>query len=114
MVCHQYSISSNRQESPGRPRAAPWEAHDILPRRGHCKGYLSSPTSKKTVTGLFKELITMESETLRQRKPIPGARPVAKEKVQEEHPGGDAKYGGPKQVLRLLLIMAYWLATCSS
>lgn len=56
----------------------------------------------------------MATDSLRQRRPIPGDGPVVKEKVQEEHPGGDAKYGGPKQVLRLLVIMAYWLATSTS
>lgn len=34
--------------------------------------------------------------------------------MDEEHPGGDAKHGGPKQLLRLFLLLSYFMTCCCS
>jgi len=54
----------------------------------------------------------MAVDTLRQRK-TPAAK-AAEEKPVEEHPGGDVKHGGPKQILRLLLLLTYFMSCCFS
>jgi hypothetical protein len=58
----------------------------------------------------------MTKETLRQRKPVQGTEPIEKEKekVQEEHPGGDEKYGRGKQILRGLMIFTYFTSSSLS
>ena len=58
----------------------------------------------------------MANETLRQRqKGLPENGPVhAGETLVIEHPGGDVKHGGPKQLLRFLLFLTYFLSSCFS
>lgn len=57
----------------------------------------------------------METETLRQRKPARGKEGIdVGENVVTEHPGGDVKHGGPKQLLRLLLVATYLFSSTFS
>jgi hypothetical protein len=59
----------------------------------------------------------METETLRQRKPVQGKQGIDQDvggTAVTEHPGGDVKHGGPKQLLRLLLVAVYFISSCIS
>lgn len=66
---------------------------------------------------MSRELSIMESEILRRR-----AKPASAEdlkvdkdgKSAEGHPGGDIKHGGSVEILRLLLMVAYFLSSCFS
>ena len=58
----------------------------------------------------------MATDTLRQRKPAqvdPIDDPIVLGKVLE-HPGGDVKHGGPKELLRFLLVVIYFMSSCFS
>jgi hypothetical protein len=51
---------------------------------------------------------------IRQRKPLLESKNEGGEKVIDEHPGGEVKHGGPKEILRLLLLVTYFMASCCS
>ncbi len=55
----------------------------------------------------------METQTLRQRQKAAGASPAtAATKLDEGHPAGDIKHGGPMEIGRLLLICTYFYGSC--
>jgi len=61
----------------------------------------------------------MATDNLRQRQrtmpaPLPDFGGGTKEKVQEgeEHPAGEIKHGGPKQLLRFFTFVAYFWTCC--
>lgn len=59
----------------------------------------------------------METETLRQRKPVQGKEAIDQDvggNAVTEHPGGDVKHGGAKQLLRFLLVAIYFISSCIS
>ena len=72
----------------------------------------------------------MAKETVTRRKPAPAVPDVEQKTVPDasgmgktlqanraekvEHPGGDIKHGGSKQLLRFLLAATYTLASCCS
>jgi hypothetical protein len=59
----------------------------------------------------------MDTQNPRERvKTAPTEKPELeiKGKAAEVHPGGDIKHGGPVEILRLLLMITYFLSsTCS-
>lgn len=66
-----------------------------------------------------RELSIMETQKLRERvnlKPVSTEKPevATNGKAVEAHPGGDIKHGGSVEILRLLLMITYFLSsTCS-
>ena len=75
---------------------------------------LDSPIDKDKLTYVGRGLITMANETLRQRKSVQEAVHGAGGGVTDEHPGGDIKHGRSKELLRLFLLLTYFLSSSFS
>ena len=58
----------------------------------------------------------METGKLRQRQKKSATAPKAEVDTGEKagHPGGDIKHGGATQILRLLLVIVYFMSSCFS
>lgn len=57
----------------------------------------------------------METGKLRQRqKPVTATKAEVDTGEKAGHPGGDIKHGGATQILRLLLVIVYFMSSCFS